>query len=633
MRSCQQSASEQNSHFGADTALFFLLFYLYVWLIIDPRLVDHAVGILFPYDGLSFTAGWPFFQEHLLRPGGIVEYVARFLSPFFCWAWIGALIVTAVAWATCVSVDALTRLAGRPRGLVARLGPPMLLLALYAGYSQPLRTVLSLLAVLAGFGCYVRLAPRGRAAWTIFVLTLCVVLDYIAGSASVLFPFLVAVYEILVRRKLLAGLAGLFCGLIVPGLLGAALFDQGLRESYGTFLAPVSGVARSDRPYLLALYLVFPVVLAGSALREAGAFRYFVRAKRAPSRKASPSRSTGVLPFLRAERSSRSMKVTAVLLTVAAIAWFIRDPRSKIMLKIDYCSQHEMWPEALNAAAKMPPHQYSGHFNRNVMLALYHAGRLGDEMFCYPQPANAAELYAISPAEDDVPSYLQLARLFLDMGEVNRAERHACEALCGTGDLPALLEQLATINIVKGRPETAKVFLNALSKKPLYHQAAQETLQKLADDPRMEDDPTVSRLRAVMLDRDSVSYSVSVEVMLLELLARNRHNKMAFDFLMVHYLLTGRPEQVVANLQYLKDFGYQSIPRHFQEAVVARASATDDWELTKEYEIPPEVLGQEVLLKQILADAPNKDEAMNAAVAAGLGHSYLFFLEFGRSGF
>lgn len=625
-RKDQQSASEQTSIVGLDTAFFFLLFYLYVWLVIDPRLVDHAVGVLSPYDSLSFTTGWRFFQEHLLRPGGIVEYVARFSSPFFCWGWIGALIVTAVAWATCFSVDALTRLAGRPRGLVVRLGPPILLLILYATYSQPLRAVLSLLTVLAGFGCYVRLEPRGKAAWTIIVLTLCVVLNYIAGSASVLFPLLVAVHEILIRRRLLAGLAGLLCGLIVPGLLGAAWFDHGFRESYRTFLAPVSGVARSDWPYLLAFYLYFPVVLANAALRKAGVVRRFTRA-------AIPSRAASSLRFLRVEKSSRGMKTTAVFLTVAVIAWFIRAPQSKIMLKIDYCCQHQIWSQALDAAAKMPPHQYNGYFTRNVMLALYHTGRLGDEMFFYPQPANAADLYMISPAEDDVPSYLQVARLFAEIGEVNRAERHACEALCGTGDLPALLEQLATINIVKDRPETAKVFLNALSKKPLHHQAAQETLQKLANDPHMEDDPTVSRLRAVMLDRDSVSYVLSVEVMLLELLARNRHNKMAFDFLMAHYLLTRRPEQVVANIQYLKDFGYQSIPRHFQEAVVAQASATDDWSLAKEYEIPPEILGQAVLLKQILANAPNKDEAMNAAIAADLGHSYLFFLEFGSSGF
>ena len=29
---------------GFDTGLFFLLFLLYVWLVIDPRLIHHSIG-------------------------------------------------------------------------------------------------------------------------------------------------------------------------------------------------------------------------------------------------------------------------------------------------------------------------------------------------------------------------------------------------------------------------------------------------------------------------------------------------------------------------------------------------------------------------------------------------------------
>ena len=633
MRGCQQSASEKPSRFSLDTGLFFLLFYLYLWLIIDPRLIDHAVGILSPYYSLTFTAGWPFFQEHLMRPGGIIEYVARFLSQFFSWGWMGAMIVTAVASAMCWSVGALVRLAKKPAGLAIRLVPPVLLLMMYTDYSQPLTAVLSLLPVLMGFGLYVRLAPQGQAAWSIFVLAMCLALNYITGSASILFPVLLAIYEILIRRNRLAGVVGLLCGLMVPGLLGVSLSGSGFRDAYGAFLTPASGAALPDWPYLVVLYVYFPVVLAGAALRETRVFHNPRPTKRAASRAASPSRWARVLGFLRAEDSSRGMKTMAVLLTVAVILWFIRDPHGKTMLNIDYCCQHERWSDALDAAANLPPHRHNSYSNRNVMLALCRTGQIGEEMFRYPQFADAVDMHVSSRADGNVPTFLQMARFFTGIGEINRAERYACEALSETGDLPAILKQLAMINIVKDRPETAKVFLNALSKKPLHHQVAQEMLRKLGNDPRMEDDLTVSRLRAVMLKQDDVSYVVSVEVMLQRLLAQNRHNKMAFDFLMAHYLLTRRTDRVVANLQHLEDFGYQGIPRHFQEAVVAQASATDNWALTREYAIGPEILGQEVLLRQILANAANEHEAMNAAIDAGLDHSYLFFHKFGRSGF
>ncbi len=610
-----------------------LLSYAYVWWIVDPRLVDHGVGILSAYSGLSFRMGWPFFREHLLRPGGIVEYVTRFSSPLFCWGWLGALIGTALAWATCLSVDALTRLAGLPRGIAVRLGPPAILLVLYTRYSQPLRAALSLLIVLAGFGIYARLAPRGRAVWLIVVPGMCAALYHIAGSASVLFPVLVAIHEILIRGRRSAGLASLASGLMVPGILGAMWFDLPLRRAYGGFLAAVSGVTVVDWPYVLVLHLWFPAVLLGAALCKARIVRKAGKSTSAPSPLAHSHRWASLLRFVRAEESSRGTKTMAVFLSVAVVAWLHHVPYAKFMLATDYYCRHAMWSQALHAAAKMPSRQYNSRFHRNVMRALYHTGRLGDEMFRYPQTTSAnTDLYVVSEAEDDVLPYLQVARFFLDIGEINRAERHACETLTGTGDLPEVLEQLATINVVKDRPDTARVFLHALAKKPLHRRVAREMLRKLADDPRMEDDPTVSRLRGVMLTQDSVSFVVGVEATLLRLLARNRRNKMAFDFLMVHYLLTGRPDQVVANLQHLRDFGYRGIPKHFQEAVVAYASATDDWSLTEEYGIAPEVLGQAVLLKQILEASPGEQEARKAASAAGLGDSYLFFLQFGTSG-
>lgn len=47
-----------------ETGLFLLLFYLYVWLVIDPRLLHHSLGIMTPYRPFSFHTGWPFFAQH-----------------------------------------------------------------------------------------------------------------------------------------------------------------------------------------------------------------------------------------------------------------------------------------------------------------------------------------------------------------------------------------------------------------------------------------------------------------------------------------------------------------------------------------------------------------------------------------
>ena len=105
------------------------------------------------------------------------------------------------------------------------------------------------------------------------------------------------------------------------------------------------------------------------------------------------------------------------------------------------------------------------------------------------------------------------------------------------GDLPAVLEELAVIYIVKGRPEVASVFLNALAQNPFHRGAARDMLSRLEADPRLEDDPRVSTIRRNMLLRDNFYPRTDLEPYLKLLLEKNPKNKMAFDFLLAQYLV------------------------------------------------------------------------------------------------
>ena len=612
--------------FLPHTGLFLLLLYLYVWLIVDPRVIHHGVGILQPYYSFSFTSGWTFALEHLARPGGLIEYGTKVLSPFFSYGRAGALIITTAAWITCLSVDDLLRLSGRPPSTALRVCPSVLILIAYAGYRQPLQAILSLVTVLVFFGTYVRLPIHGRLKWLAVVLTIYVSLNHIVGPDILFMAIMIAAYEVLVRSKKRTGLVALALGLCVPGLLAVTIYGIPVSKAYA--ILPVSLTrTTSERLCLVALALYFPCVLAGSALYGPLVAR---KGRSRPDHR-NPSRRTAAARFFRVGESSRGIQTVAVFLIAGLVAWFALDRQHKIILQADYFCAHQRWDEALAAAEKMPSSVYNARLNRSVMLALYHTGRLGEEMFRHPQ-STGTDLYADPDSEPGVLGYLQESRFFMDLGEINRAERYACEALAGTGDLPRILVRLGTINIVKGRPQTAEIFFKALSKKLLHCCEATQILRSLQEDPQMENDTAIKDYRRVMLTQDSVSPRMNVEVTLLRLLERNRRNKMAFDFLMAYYLLAGRPGDVVANLQYLQDFGYHGIPRHFQEAVVVHASATGDWSLTEKYDIAPEIVGQEVMLTKIREDSATEREAMESSAAAGLGSSYLFFLMYGVSG-
>ncbi len=52
--------------------LFFALYYLYLWLVVDLRLIYHGGGIILNFP--VFYRGWEFFQGFLSYPGGPVDY-------------------------------------------------------------------------------------------------------------------------------------------------------------------------------------------------------------------------------------------------------------------------------------------------------------------------------------------------------------------------------------------------------------------------------------------------------------------------------------------------------------------------------------------------------------------------------
>ena len=209
----REAIPTQTPHFGVDTALFFLLVFLFVWLVIDARLIHHSIGIFTASIPFSFSTGWAFFREHLCRPGGLVEYAARWFSQWYSIGWAGALIITAVAWCTCICTDVLTRAGGRPRGRVARYVPAVLLVVMWAGYSHPLRPALSLLAALACFALYLPWARPSAAGAIVVQVVLCVAVYFVAGAGGLLFPVLVAVYELLVRRRWLVAVTAALGGL------------------------------------------------------------------------------------------------------------------------------------------------------------------------------------------------------------------------------------------------------------------------------------------------------------------------------------------------------------------------------------------------------------------------------------
>lgn len=613
------------------TGVFFALYYLYIWQIVDPRLMHHSFGIQSFYHRFSFHTDWSFFQEHLPRLGGMVEYIARLLSQCYAWGWLGALIVTVVAWCASLATDRIVGRAGRPHDAVWRYIPAAILLVIYSGYNHPLQAVLSLLAALSAHVVYLRLAPQAPERRLAAFLLAFPPLYWFAGAGSLLFPILVAVEELVLGGSKLVAAAALLGMAVVPGV-AAMLFDLPLAAAYGGFLFSDPGVPPGRWSPTLALYLFFPTVLAGTIFwsRSRAQQAVSVRTGRGPRAGASGKAAT-ILKSPLSRLPLRGISVAVFFLVLAAAAWISQDSLTRSVLQIDYDAQRQRWTEVLRTVDRLPAGFYTVRCHRNTMLALYHTGRLGDDMFRYPQRPGVDLYYTPQPYRDLGISY-QESRLFLELGQVNQAERCACEALVASGDHPAVLQQLAVINIVKDCPETARIFLKAWEKHLFHRQSAREMLRLLEADPRLEQHPQVSRLRQNMSDKDLVLDENTVEDSLQALLDKNPRNQLAFELLMAHYLSVARVEKIVENLPRLKTLGYRRVPRHYQEALVLHAEAAARFAAELGWSLDPEVLRRAREFQQICSRAASPREASKVALAAGLGDSFFFFSIYGVSG-
>jgi hypothetical protein len=192
---------------------------------------------------------------------------------------------------------------------------------------------------------------------------------------------------------------------------------------------------------------------------------------------------------------------------------------------------------------------------------------LGSELFAYRQHPSALMLISGMRGQSIVRN-LKGCDMFIELGDLNFAEQLAYEVLELKGDSPRVLDRLARINIVKGQTETALVFLNALSLDMIYDDYAERLTGRLEDDPELKSDEEIERLRKCMLVENVAALDYDEESLLLKLLARNGGNRMAFEYLMAYYLLTGQHDKVAGDIERFGELGYEKIPRCFEEGIV-----------------------------------------------------------------
>jgi len=636
-QSRSQDIIKQHSSQGLErllqSFLFFILFYLYLWLYVDLRLLYHGAGIItnFPV----FYKSWTFFLPFLSYPGGPLEYLSAFLSQFFYYSWAGAIVVTVQAWLLSVCIDYLLKAANLPRIRWICFILPILLLVLYTRYAYYFATTMALLTALLIACLYIKLTLSRTTTLRCLstFLFLSVILYYLAGGAFLLFAVVCAIYELIFRLRWKMSLFYLLSAAVIPYVVGLLVFRVSIINAFCNSL-PFSWkilyyqARKREVTIVYLMYLLLPLTLFVFGLLQILFKRLHIVKGRTKKKHRNKSSNLLLKIFSRYRHSPKLKLALESLLLLAitgSVVFFSRNENHRTRFKVDYYAYHKMWPELLTSAQHNPKYPFIAHA---VNRALYHVGRLGYDMFYWPQNPD----YLFLSDKKYKWMYWQIFDVFLDIGVINIAENALTECLEGIGSRPMVLQRLALINMVKGNLGSAKIYLGKLSKTLFHAGWAKHYLDLVKTDPDLSTDKYIQHLRSLYLDKDCLTHSLLMEKTLSWLLERNSQNRMAFEYLMARYMLKKQVQKLVLNLERLKDFGYRELPTHYEEAALIYIYGTGKSLKFSDYPSSPQRRRQIEDFSRILSSYGSNKQAASKELAKKFRNTYFYYYKFASIG-
>lgn len=510
-----------------------------------------------------YLLGQPFLLEFLDHPGCLVRYAGRFLGQFYYYPWLGAIVVSACIVCFGAIFHRILLKLQKSAPLAQTLLPCALVLVLQTSTMCVLHDTLGLCAICAAFLLYLSLP--GKTLRRLYALAATPVVYFLAGAHVWLFVAWVAFYAWLDGRSssdLVFKIGYPVFSLAVPLTAWRWVFLIPLRSALACPILP-GPPFRTGSPDQTAGQLAADCALA------AGLFGLLVIL---PFWDRLFSR-TRLAAFWRPKADKRSRVLLAAALSTLALLlhWIRYDPPLATLVACRDLYKQRQWGALLEKAEENPYGDLRIQFMTN--FALWHEGRLLDEMFRYPQPWGTRGLFlnfsggrTPDPDEDDAGDGMYNSDLLYEMGHANFAFRHAYNCICLNGETYDALARMAECAIVNGNYPMATKYLNLLERTLFYRGLARRYKAIIADPKAVERE--FGDLRKRLPTIDGFGHPVRLFVTAFD---SRPDNRMALDYMMAWLLLDKRQdsiETICQELGNLRNVGYQSIPRHCQEAML-----------------------------------------------------------------
>ena len=229
-----------------------------------------------------------------------------------------------------------------------------------------------------------------------------------------------------------------------------------------------------------------------------------------------------------------------VSVVMGTLVWKNANFKAEKVMQYDFMARYQQWNRILETINTEKPNNQIGVTVQNLALAM--RGMLLEHMFDYNQNGIAGLLPDV---KEDATSPLPTAEAFYQLGMINVAQRtvfEAQEAILDFQKSGRCYQRLAQTNLINGQYEVARKYLAALQKTLFYREWANETLQLLGNEQAISKHPEYGRLRQMAYKEDCYFSDHVTPEMLESLYSNNKDNRLAYQYLLAYYLLTGDRE-------------------------------------------------------------------------------------------
>ena len=255
------------------------------------------------------------------------------------------------------------------------------------------------------------------------------------------------------------------------------------------------------------------------------------------------------IPKLFSPSSIPSTIISFVIVAVCmgCFVWKNANFKAEKIMGYDFMARHQQWNRIIETINAEKPNNQIGVTVQNLALAM--RGMLAQHGGEYSQNGIAGLLPDV---DRDATSPLPTAEAFYQLGMINVAQRtvfEAQEAILDFQKSARCYKRLAQTNLINGDYEVARKYLYALQKTLFYSDWATETLSLLGNEKAIDQHPEYGHLRKCAYNEDFYFSDHVTPEMLESLYYRNKENRLAYEYLIAYYMLTGDRDRYAKFIQ------------------------------------------------------------------------------------